>query len=341
MEYDVAFYEIFAEEEEYLREYLSDEYAYFFTSKSVQDAGQADPPAPVISNRTQSDIPEAWFESVRAVFTRSTGYDHLTNILKRHGDSLSAGYLPKYAARAVAEHAFLMMLMLARKIDRQRVAMKQFRRSGLTGSGLRNKTLSIIGVGNIGSEIARIGAGMEMTLLGVDLVEREAIINQYQLEYVTLQEAVQRADLIVCALPLTDLTRGMLNYVVLRRAKSRAYLINPARGEITPPSDLLRLLQEKRLAGIALDVYDHESFFGSYLRGEITLDEIESETVQESINASQQLMEHPRVIATPHNAFNTEESTRRKARQTAESIHHYLENGAFPHEIPGDGFPEE
>jgi len=333
MEFDVAFYEVFAEEAALLRKYLPKRYRYFFTAKSIQDTETGHLPAPIISTRTQSLIPRKWADQLSAIFTRSTGFDHLTAYFRGVDHPLPAGYLPKYAARAVAEQAFLLMLMFLRKMDRQRQAIRHFSRDGLTGSELRGKTLSIIGVGNIGSEIANIGSGMGMSLLGVDLRERRELREAYGLEYVDLSRATARARILVCALPLTDQTYRMLNYRVLSGLSPGAILINIARGEITPPEDLLRLLKEEKLAGVGIDVYDQESVLGSSLRGEST-EETLGKSERRTLQANRQLLEHPRVIATPHNAFNTSESTDRKSRQTAQNIQAYLENGAFLTPLP-------
>jgi len=336
MKYDAAFYEVFAEEKTLLQEYLAEDYRYFFSDKSIQDCDHSEPVASIISLRTQSKIPENWIETLDGIFSRSTGYDHLTNYFESVGKRIPAGHLPRYAARAVAEHVFMVMLMLLRKIDQQRAAVSKFHRDGLTGTELRGKTLTIIGVGNIGSEIVKIGFGLEMNLVGVDLIEREEIPQKFNLTYTDILNAVSSADIIVCALPLTYLTYRMLNYGTLKSAKSDAVLINAARGEITPPADLLRLLDEQLLSGIAIDVYDEESSLGSYLRGEITLEEINAPDVRQSVESTLALMNHPKVIATPHNAFNTRESTQRKAKQTAENIMNFLETGEFLTPIPED-----
>ncbi len=334
MEYDVAFYEVFAEEKELLQQFLPESSRYFFTDKSIQDCDQELPVASVISIRTQSKIPTGWITQLTGIFSRSTGYDHLVNYFHAVERRISAGHLPRYAARAVAEHVFMVLLMLLRKIDRQREAVSRFHRDGLTGSELKGKTLAIIGVGNIGSEIAKMGFSLEMNLIGVDLIERDEIRQQYHLSYTDLFEAVSTADIIVCALPLTDLTYKMLDYEALKSVTAGTILVNAARGEITPPADLLRLLDENLLGGIAVDVYDEESVLGSYLRGEIDMDDIDSLDVKRSINSTLKLMKYPNVIATPHNAFNTKESTRRKAKQTAENIEHFLETGEFLTPIP-------
>ncbi len=334
MKYHVAFYEVFTEEEALLRKYLPDGYDYLFTDKSVHETATTELPAPVISTRTQSQIPIRWADELEGIFTRSTGYDHLTAYLAKLEQPVPAGYLPTYAARAVAEQTFLLMLMLLRKIDRQRDNMKQFSRDGMTGVELQGKFLTVVGVGNIGTEIVRIGYGMDMALLGVDLTRNRKLISQFGLQYTTLETGISKADVIVCALPLTEETDRLLSYDLLASAPEHALLINVGRGEITPPQDLLRLLHDEKLAGVGIDVFDQESLLGSYLRGELDLASVGDDLRKETLNANQDLINHPRVIATPHNAFNTVESTDRKARKTAKNIENFLTNKKFLTPLP-------
>ncbi len=334
MQYDVAFYEVFREEEELLRKYLPAGYDYLFTAKPVHETTASYPPAALLSIRTQSEIPESWSEVLDGIFTRSTGYDHITRYLHTVEQRLPAGYLPRYAARAVAEQAFLLALMLVRRIDAQREALHHFSRDHLTGVELQGKILTVIGVGNIGSELVRIGYGLDMALLGVDIVRRRELISQFALQYVPLETGIARGNIIICALPLTEDTYQLLDYDALSNAAGNSILINIARGEITPPADLLRLLDEDKLAGIGIDVYDQESTLGSYLRGEITLENLPYNYKRETLQANLDLLKHPRVLATPHNAFNTRESTERKARQTARNIESFLTSGQFLTPIP-------
>lgn len=334
MEYDAALYEVFEEEEELLREHLPSDLRCYFTRNTIQDEGHESPLARLISIRTQSRIPFTWGEQTGGIFTRSTGYDHLVQYRNAIAHDVRTGYLPRYASRAVAEHMFMLMLMLLRKVDEQRRAVKTFSRDGLTGSELEGKHLSVIGVGNIGSEVVKIGAGFGMNLCGVDLVERREMVRKFDLQYLALEESVEKADIIACCLPLTDDTEGLLNYDLLSCASRGTILINAARGEITPPGDLTRLLEEGRLSGLGLDVYDEESLLASYLRGHLELEEIETPAERSSLKATLRLFDHPSVIVTPHNAFNTVESTRRKARRTAENIRHYQDQGEFLTPVP-------
>ena len=216
-----------------------------------------------------------------------------------------------------------MTLALARKLKKQLRHFTSFDRDGLTGVECLGRTLLIVGVGRIGAEIARLAAGIGMQVKGVDLVKRVD-----PLEYVTLEEGVRCADTIVCALPLTPLTQGLLNYELLRQARPGALFVNVSRGEISPLKDLKRLLEEQILGGIGLDVHEEEPQLAEALRsgkGGLTRGGHELLSLQGD----------DRVLFTPHNAFNTQEALERKAKQSAAAVVTFLKQGSFPDPIPG------
>ena len=323
--YDAVFYEAFEEEEAELRKHLPNFKNYYFTWKTIQEAGHVNPPAPIVSTRTQSQIPLLWREDLTALITRSTGYDHITAYLKEAEIDIPAAYLPDYAGRAVAEQAMLLWTALIRKLPEQQEAVKSFTRDGLTGNELVNKTITIAGVGRIGSQIVDIANGLHMNVLGVDIAPNENL----GVKYVSMQEGVAEADIFVCALPLTEITRGMLNYELLKNLPKGAIFVNIARGEISPPEDLLQLLREGVLRGIGLDVYDCEKELVGVLRDGLDRGDIEDIEKLNSVAASLELIEHPHVITTPHNAFNTEESVERKCLHTAQNLVNFIEKGEF------------
>ena len=333
MEYDAVFYEAFEKEEKALKKFLPGGYKYLFTWKTIAESGHQEVPAPIVSTRTQSQYPLQWKTGIKAILTRSTGYDHVTAYRQEIGRPIPAAYLPDYAARAVAEQALLLWSALLRNLTEQQQAFKTFYRDGLTGREIRGRTIAVIGVGRIGSQIVDIAHGLGLRVLGVDLEPKPELAAQYALQYVSLPEAVTTCDIAVCALPLTEITRGLLDYDLLARMKRGAVFINIARGEISPSRDLLRLLKEQVLGGIALDVYDYEKELAAILRDGARLEDLDHQA-RESVGAILQLMTMTKVILTPHNAFNTEESVERKSQHTADNIRAYLETGKFLTPVP-------
>lgn len=323
--YDVVFYEAFEEEEAELRNHLPGDKKYYFTWKTIQEAGHSNPPAPIISVRTQSIIPLEWREDIAAMITRSTGFDHIIDYMNLAEIDFPAAYLPDYAGRAVAEQAMLLWTALIRKLPEQQEAVKVFNRDGLTGKELVNKTIAIAGVGRIGSQIADIAKALKMKVLGVDIVPDKKL----GIKYVSMAEGVAQADIFVCALPLTDITRGLLNYDLLKNLPKGAIFVNIARGEISPPEDILHLMREGIIGGIGLDVYDSEKELVGVLRDGKDKGDIDDLEKLNSVAATLELINHPHVITTPHNAFNTVESVERKALQTAENLVSFIEKGEF------------
>lgn len=314
-------YEVFEEELALFQQLMPANISVGYTSATIQESKHESPPAEIISIRTQSMVPESWLPRLRAVLGRCTGYDYLKD-LRYKQLSLHAGYLPKYCARAVAEQAMLLWSALLRKLPRQIQQFARFERNGLTGSENAAKTLLVVGVGNIGYEIVKIGRGLEMQVFGVDIVKRHPDV-----QYVAFADALPRADIIVSAMNLTPKNVGYFSYSRMLGAKASAVFVNVARGEQSPLADLLRLLEEHRLAGVALDVYPDESQIATRLRQE-KLDD------GEDIRLLSHLQQLPNVILTPHNAFNTQEAVRRKVEQSVQQIVHLLDKGYFIWEVP-------
>ncbi len=317
--YDVVFYEVYKEEETLLKKLLPQAIKAKFIHQTIQESKDVLPASRFVCTRTQSTIPKSWAKNLDAVLTRSQGYDHLSGFLKKSKAQVSCGYLGDYCSRSVAEHAIMSMLMLFKKMHRQIKNFDTFNRNNITGRECVDRNALIVGVGNIGKEIVHLTKSLHMNVRGVDIVER-----MEGLEYVLLSKGVQWAEVIFCALPLTDETNGLLNYKILKQNKAKAALINISRGEITPLNDLKRLLKEDILSGIALDVFTQEGALAQALQ---------SKKQSKERKIVLELREDDRVIFTPHNAFNTDESLERKCYLTIESIEHFLKKGSFPQAV--------
>jgi len=322
--YDVVFYEAFQEEQELLKKLMPSHIKALFTTQTIQETKENTSLSQLISIRTQSKIPYEWASELNGILSRSTGYDHLTAYRQKVKDAVILGYLPLYCARAVAEQAMLMVLALLRKLKKQTKSFDTFSRDGLTGGECQDKKLLVVGVGNIGCEIADIAKGLRMKVAGVDIKEKMS-----SLEYTDLKTGLAWADIVVCALPFTSLTNKMLNYDSMQRLKSGALFVNIARGEIAPLADLKRLLEEEILGGIGLDVFEKEKTIAGALRGE-------NEQDDEAVKIIKELKEKENVLLTPHNAFNTFEAIEQKAQQTIDAVVMFLTQGKFPSQIPKD-----
>jgi len=321
----VFFYEAFQEEAELLKRFLPENISAGFDWRTIQESDHSHPPADLISIRTQSLIPDLWLPNLKGILSRSTGYDHLIPFTKISESAIQVGYLPLYCHRAVAEQAILLSLALMRKLPQQSWNFQKFHRDGLTGRECAGKTLLVVGVGNIGHEVIKIGTGLGMQVLGVDIVKKHCDVN-----YVTIEEGLSRADVIICAMNLTPDNHNYFNADRLRQTKSDVIFINVARGEQSPSTELLKLLQGNHLGGVGLDVFNAENELAIALRSG-------KSSQNKEVQATLALSKMPNVILTPHNAFNTFESVERKADQSVNQIRHFLTNGRFLWPVPVDG----
>ncbi len=322
---EVHFYEAFAEEAAVLQRYLPGYWSGAYSRETIQEGGQRPPPASVISVRTQSQIPPEWAGQLKAILTRSTGYEHLQRFLKAQApqaDGIQAGFLPLYCSRAVAEHALLLWMSLMKRLQRQLVQFRTFERDNLTGHEMEGKVLAVFGVGNIGYEVVCIGKGLGMRVLGVDLERRHGDVI-----YRPPEEAIAQADIIVCAMNLTPENRNYFTKERFLQGRPGAVFINISRGELSPCVTLLDLLDQGHLAGVGLDVFDEEANLARGLRGGPY-----DETAE--VRAAGIMAKRDNVLFTPHNAFNTLEAVERKARQSVEQLEHFRVHGRFLWPVP-------
>ncbi len=318
---DVMFFEVFQEEEIAIKKFLPAGILAGFDSKTIQDCHLMDIPSSLMSIRTQSRIPNEWASQLKGILSRSQGYDHLLAYRHTTQSNIPCGYLASYCSRAVAEHAILAMMTLLRKLKAQIKNFETFHRDELTGLECQNRNVLVVGVGNIGGEIVDIAQGLRMNVKGVDIDPQKKGIS-----YISLDEGVVWADVIFCAVPLTEQTHQMLNYKLFQSSGHDKFLINISRGEITPVASLDRLLSEGVLAGISLDVFPDERYLADFSRGTIKEKTPDLKIILD-------LSQRDNVLFTPHNAFNSRESVINKARLSVESIVYFLKNNTFPKQI--------
>jgi phosphoglycerate dehydrogenase-like enzyme len=183
--------------------------------------------------------------------------------------------------RAVAEHALFLMLYLARHGWMRDDPAWQ----GTNAAQVGGRTLGIVGLGAIGSDLARFGHGLGMFVLAHTRTPDPARVPDVPVAFVERDDLLRRADFVVLCAPLTDETRGMIDRSALALMKDDARLVNVSRGPLVVTDDLLETMREGRLAGAGLDVTDPEP-----------------------LPPDHGLRRLPNVLITPHNAGRTVES---------------------------------
>src|ERR1700724_3510 len=208
-------------------------------------------------------------------------------------------------AVSVAEHTFALLLSLARQVPRLDRAIHEGRweKSSAAGTEVRGKTLGLIGLGRIGSEVAVRAEAFDMRVLGYDPYISEAAAREVQVELVPLERPLAESDFVSLHTALSPATQNLIHAGTLAQMKTGARIINAARGELIDEAALADALKSGKLAGAALDVFVHEPPKNSPLTG------------------------LPSVIATPHVAGSTTEAQEEVGTQVAVQVRDYLAEG--------------
>ncbi len=199
---------------------------------------------------------------------------------------------------SAAEHTIALMLSLARHIPQANAVLRSgvWRRSDFMGTEVRGKTLGIIGLGKIGSEVAKRARSLEMKLIAYDPFISVDHAGKLQVELVSLEQLLKEADFITIHIPRTESTKGLIGTKELALVKPTAHIINCARGGLIDEEALAKAVKEGRLAGAAIDVFS-------------------TEPVTKSV-----LFEDDKIIVTPHLGASTTEAQIMAARDVAEQI---------------------
>ena len=210
-----------------------------------------------------------------------------------------------------AEHAIAMMFAVARQLPAADISTQsgKWEKSRFMGVELTGKALGIVGCGNIGSIVAERARGLKMQVLAYDPFLAPQRAKDMGIEKVELDGLLRRADFITLHTPLTDGTRHLIDSAAIAKMKNGVRIINCARGGLIDEAALKAALDEGKVAGAALDVF-------------------ETEPAKENI-----LFGSDKIVATPHLGASTEEAQENVAVQVAEQIADYLLNGTVTNPI--------
>lgn len=249
--------------------------------------------------------------SLKVITTYSVGYDHIdiTEATKR---GIYVTYTPGVLTDATADFAWTLILATARRI----VEYDKFVREGkwkigwsptfMLGRDVHGKTLGIVGLGRIGSAVARRAKGFGMKILYHNTKRSPEKEKELDVEYRSLESLLKESDIVSLHVPLNDTTRNMIGEKQLKLMKPTAYLINTSRGAVIDEAALIKALKEKWIAGAGLDVF-----------------------VKEPIDPNNPLLKLDNVVLAPHMASAGFETRYKMAEITAKDLLAVL-NGEAP-----------
>ena len=296
-----------------------------------------DPDATALCTFIESHIGEAEldrFPALKLIATRSTGYDHI-DLVATKARGITVVNVPSYGEHTVAEFTFALILALSRRIidaDERVRETGTFSPAGLRGFDLAGKTIGIVGTGHIGAHAIRMAQGFGMKVLGFDVYPNTELARTLNFTYAPLKELCATSDIVTLHVPYNEHTHHLINRENISTFKKGAYLINTSRGAVVETQALIEALKSGTLAGAGLDVLEEEG----ELKDEtafLTAPHPNEEGLKIALE-NHYLISHPRVIVTPHLAFNTTEAIERILDTTIENMRHFAE-GAPTNAITG------
>ncbi|MEO5355716.1 MAG: phosphoglycerate dehydrogenase [Nitrospirae bacterium YQR-1] len=218
-----------------------------------------------------------------------------------------------------AEHTIALLFSMARKIPQATQSMKdgKWEKKKFMGVELFNKTLGIIGIGNIGAQVAKRAIGLQMNVVGFDPFLSEETALNMGIKKVSLDELFKDSDFITVHTPMTPETKNVINTQSIAKMKTGVRIINCARGGIVDEKALLEGIKSGKVAAAALDVFEKEP---PEVLSLIGLDE---------------------VVCTPHLGASTMEAQENVALAVAEQVADYLVNGTIRNAVNFPSIPQD
>lgn len=307
----ICFYETHEVEKNFLQEKLCGFTLHFSSKPLLPNSDHVCRDAEIISISIESQVTKKLldeFPQVKYILTRSTGYDNIDVVAARK-KRIKVSNIPNYATESVAEFTLALILALSRKIiqSSERTEKSDFSRTSLTGFDLKEKTIGIVGYGNIGKRVASLAHAFGMSVMVYDVSFTKHDFSQPIIYAETLSDLLKNSDIITLHVPYSTSTHHLINQENIRDIKQGSLLINTARGGIIDTKALLYALDQGILQGAGIDV-------------------LEPEANLDITQANRKLIHYKNVIITPHNAFNSQDAIIRMLQGTVKAIYAYRDN---------------
>ncbi len=260
---------------------------------------------------------------VKILALRCAGFNNvdLTAALEHN---LKVVRVPAYSPHSVAEHAVAMIMALNRKTHKayNRIREQNFSLNGLLGFDLYQKTVGVIGTGNIGQVFCKIMNGFGCEVIAFDIKPDESLVST-GIRYVALDEILTKSDIISLHCPLNDHTRYIINSDAIASMKHNVMLINTSRGGLIDTKAVVNGLKSGKIGSLGIDVYEQEeNLFFRDLSDTIIEDDVIS-----------RLSSFPNVLITAHQGFFTHEALAQIAETTLSNLKAFQNNEALINEV--------
>lgn len=322
----IACFELQDWEKDFLKKKFEDTVEMSFhtetlSSDNVADVKDADAIVVFIYSNITREILDQ-MPNLKFIATMSTGFDHIDieECKKRH---IVISTVPTYGENTVAEHAFALLFAISRRIieSHDRVKDGNFSPVGLTGFDLYGRTFGVLGVGNIGTHAIRIAKGIGMDVLAYKRTPDPKLATDLGFRFVSLDELYAQSDVISIHVPYNPETHHLLNEEAFSKMKDGVVIINTARGAIIDTNALVAAVKSGKVGAAGLDVLEEEHQLSEeheLLHKDANIEDLK--TVLENY----MLLNNPKVLITPHNAFNSREALQRILNTTQENILGFL-----------------
>ncbi len=231
-----------------------------------------------------------------------TGYQKYIDVDTATEYNIPVSYTPSANSKSVAEYTVALLLDIVKKISFSNEQVKNREWSKYKTFDLRNKTLGIIGMGAIGTHVAKILCdGFGMKLIYNSRTEKENINRKYNTKMVSLEEVFRNADIISINATYTEETKNLINKKCFEVVKDNAIIVNTARQELINKEDLYEAIMNDKIQAVAMDGFFEEPI---------------------SKECSDRLLDLPndKIIITPHNAYNSVDAVNEMERMLIESL---------------------
>ena len=262
-------------------------------------------------------------QKVKLIALRCAGFNNVNiETAKKHGIKIVR--VPAYSPEAVAEHALALILTLNRKTHKayNRVREGNFSLKNLMGFNLHNKTVGVVGTGQIGAAFCRVLSGFGCKIVAYDINESEQL-REIGVKYLPLDDLFKQSDVISLHCPLNQYTRHIINADSISIMKNSVMIINTSRGALINTADVIEGLKSRKIGYLGIDVYEQEE--------NLFFEDLSESIIEDDLLLK--LLSFPNVLITSHQAFFTKEAMDEITTTTLSNINAFQNKDVLLNEV--------